>query len=426
MTIEAGADRSRASSNCPFSADDYDPMDQAHLANPDEVFRALASDNPVQYIPALQMYFVLTEDSCREVLEDTETYTSRYANNPGPVPEEVRSRLPEGYPHSLPGLINNVPPAHTEHRRPIARLFTPKTVQRYDPLIRALARSEIDGFVDDRRVDFVEQFAGPLPKKVIAAILGAQDLDVETIETWTRANFGLVDPNLPHDVRVRMAHDLADLRDYAQDLIEARRAHPTDDLMSTLVHLQAEEGGDAYSDAELRHHFKILLTAGNETTSTLLGNLVYHLLRDRENWERLVADRSLVGPAVEEALRLKAPAKPTFRNATRDVELRGVPVPEGAFVCPVITQANMNEQNEQKWPDPTEFRIDRANSREHYAFGKLAHFCLGAPIARLEAKVAVNLLADRLPGLRLAPGFVPEYREHILIQDLLELPLEWD
>ncbi|WP_142280906.1 cytochrome P450, partial [Mycobacterium palustre] len=224
-------------------------------------------------------------------------------------------------------------------------------------------------------------------------------------------------------IRLSQPTDIADLNDYAQNLIDTRRANPTDDLMSTLVHLKSDGNQNAYNDAELRHHFIILLAAGNETTATLLGNVMFLLLRDRSNWERFLANRSLAESAIEEALRLKAPAKLAFRNTTRDVVLSGVNIPEGAVVCPVLTQANMNEQ---KWPNPTEFHIDRPNAREHYGFGKLAHFCLGAPVARLEVKIALNKLADRLPGLRLATDFTPEYRPHILSQDLLQLPLEWD
>ena len=283
--------------------------------------------------------------------------------------------------------------------------------------------SLIDGFVDEGHIEFMSQFAGPLPVKAICGILGAHDLDIDTVIRWTTACFGLVDPNLPHEVRVGMASDMSDFGDYAQKLIESRRADPADDLMSTLVHLKMDDGTYAYNDAELRHHFVILVSAGNETTSTLLGNVVYHLLRDRTNWERFLADRSLAECAIEEALRLKAPAKVAFRNTTRDVELGGVQIPEGAFVCPVLTQANMNEQH---WPNPTEFQIERSNAREHYAFGKLAHFCLGAPVSRLEAKLALNKLADRLPDLRLPTGFTPEYRPHMLTQDILALPLEWD
>ncbi|MCV7100429.1 cytochrome P450 [Mycobacterium palustre] len=412
-----------APSKCPIAAATYDPMDPEHLANPDAVFRTLAEDNPVQFIPALQMYFVLTEDLCREVLRDTDTYTSRLANNPGEVPDEVKPRLPEGYPHSFPGLINNDPPAHDEHRYYIKRLFTPKTVLQYQPIMEALTTELIDGFISDGHVDFVGQFAVPLPIRVITTILGAHDLDIDTVRRWTESAFGLVDPNLEHSVRVGMANDIADLNDYAQALIDSRRASPTDDLMSTLVHLKTDEGEYAYNDPELRHHFLILLGAGNATTTTLLGNLVFHLLRDRTNWERFVADRSLADSAIEETLRIKAPAKIAFRNATRDVELSGVSIPQGAFVCPALTQANMSDE---KWPNPTEFQIDRPNAREHYAFGKFAHFCLGAPVSRLEAKLVLNKLADRLPGLRLAKDFIPQYRPHILTQDLLELPLEWD
>lgn len=423
MTSDFDVAPATAPSRCPVTAATYDPMDPAHLANPDAVFRTLAQDNPVQFIPALQMYYVLTEDLCREVLRDTETYTSRFANNPGEVPDEVKPRLPDGYPHSLPGLINNDPPAHEVHRHYIKRLLTPKKVLEYQPIMDALTTEFIDGFADAGRVEFVSQFAVPLPIKVITAILGAQDLDIDTVRRWTDSAFGLVDPNLEHGVRVAMANDIADLNDYAQQLIDSRRSSPTDDLMSTLVHLKTDEGEYAYNDGELRHHFLILLGAGNETTSTLLGNAVFHLLRDRTNWERFVADRSLAESAIEETLRIKAPAKIAFRNATRDTELNGVAIPQGAFVCPVLTQANMNDD---KWPNPNDFQIDRPNAREHYAFGKLAHFCLGAPVSRLEAKLVLNKLADRLPGLRLAKDFAPQYRPHIVTQDLLELPLEWD
>lgn len=408
-------------SGCPMSADTYNPLDPAHMAYPYTDFAALAAQGPVQFIPALQMYFVLDADLCDEVCADTATFTSKYANNPGPVPPEVQARLPEGYPHAAPLLINNDPPSHRKLRRPVAQFFTPKAVQSYGPLFRRVAGEVLDEIGDARDIEFMSQFADPLPIRVITEILGVPDLGAEDVRRFTDAAFGLIDPTLSHEDRVRFANDIADARDYSQRVIDARRAQPGDDLMSTLVQLE-EEGRAAYDDVLLNHFFVLLLGASIETTASLLGNVVYYLLRnDGEYWKAYLEDRSLGEKAIEEALRLKAPAKLLFRNATRDVELGGVSIPQGAFVVPVVTYANFDPK---RWPKPEEFLLDRKNGRQHFSFGRDAHFCLGAHLARLEVKIALEAIADRWPGLHLKDEeFDPQFRPHLGTQAFSVLEL---
>lgn len=404
-----------------FDSSNYNPFLPEHLADPYPWWDTLTQTTPVCFIPMLNMWAVIGYDCVAEVIKDTVTFSSAKANYPGEVPAELSHRLPSGYPHSVPTLVNNDPPHHTRIRKHIAKLFTPTAIAKYEPLIRATANSLVDGFINHSQVDLLESFAVPLPILVISHILGVTDLDIATIKRRTDAGFELTNPILTHNQRVTLATQVADSTDFAISRLRERRAHPQNDLLTALIQLR--EGDEpAFSEPELLSIFPQLLGAGNETVTHLIANMIFLLLQDKNLWAEVRTNSDKVSQAVEETLRLKSSLRGLFRTTTRDVELAGVRIPKDAMLWVVFASAGYDHT---RFLDPTRFDLDRSNAHEHLAFGKWTHFCLGAPLARLEARIALNVLTERLPDLELAQGWEPEYLASIVSQGLRILPVQW-
>jgi cytochrome P450 len=292
-------------------------------------------------------------------------------------------------------------------------------VERLRPRIQAVADELVDEMEPDGEADLVDSFTFPLPIIVIAELLGIPAEDRDRFRVWSNT---FVSPSLGEEALGVFLEHTREFLTYLTELFELRRADPAEDLVSALLH--AEEQGDSLKENELFSMMILLIIAGHETTVSLIANSVLALLTHPEELQRLRQDPALVPAAVEELLRYDSPVERSItRLAATDVELGGHTIRRGEPVIAVLGSAN---RDAARFVDPARLDLDREDIR-HVGFGRGKHFCLGAPLARSEAEIALTTLLRRLPGLRLAvPLESLRYRAVPLFRSLAALPVAWD
>ncbi|GAB1691531.1 cytochrome P450 [Krasilnikovia sp. M28-CT-15] len=289
-------------------------------------------------------------------------------------------------------FLDRDPPDHTRLRRLAQPAFSPRQMAGYRPRIEA----RVDELLDRAGADFdlVSAYAAPLPIAVITDLLGVPDADADRFTRYGAVIGSALEGihSLRHAARLKAAND--ELRELFESLFALRRREPADDVISRIVAAE----GDQIQPAEMLPMCSLLLVAGFETTVNLIGNAVHALLAHPAQWADLCADPAgLAAAAIEETLRWDPPVQRTARCAQEDVELEGRTVARGKFVVTLLGAAN---RDPEVWPDPDRFDIHRPQTVEHLAFSSGIHYCVGAPLARLEATIALQRLAERLPGLR--------------------------
>ncbi|KFA87090.1 cytochrome P450 family protein [Archangium violaceum] len=312
-------------------------------------------------------------------------------------------------------MLSADPPDHTRLRTLVSKAFTPRRVEELRPRITAISQRLLDAVQAKGSMDLLDAYAFPLPVTVIAEMLGVPQEDQDQFREWTNI---VVNPPLDGNMEnIRKAG--MQFAQYFQGMMARRRTEPRDDLLSAL--LAVEEQGDRLTPAELISMLFLLLVAGHETTVNLIGNGVWALLNHPEQLERLRANPALIDSAVEEMLRFRGPVETsTQRWATEELEFRGQVIPAGESVVASLLAADHDPEH---FPEPERFDITREPNR-HIAFGFGIHFCLGAPLARLEGTIAINLLLERMPRLRFAedPARL-RWRDGILVNGLQQLPV---
>ncbi|MDX3246803.1 cytochrome P450 [Streptomyces sp. ME18-1-4] len=313
-----------------------------------------------------------------------------------------------------PYLLTADPPRHTRLRALVARAFTMRRVEELRPRVQQITDELLDAMLPHGRADLVESLAFPLPITVICELLGVPELDRTEFRKLSTQVVAPTDADSEYDALVRLA-------EYLTELIEDKRcAGPGGDLLSDLIRTTAQDG-DRLSPGELRGMAFILLIAGHETTVNLITNAVHALLTHPDQLAALRADMPLLDGAVEEALRYEGPVEnATFRYAAQPLEIGATPIARGEHVMIGLTAA---DRDGARFPDPDRFDI-RREPRGHLAFGHGIHYCLGAPLARLEARTAIGTLLDRAPALTLdgPPG---DWLPGLLIRGVRSLPVRW-
>ncbi len=329
-------------------------------------------------------------------------------------PVHQRGYRPPAYPAGDPraelpaaDLLTLDPPDHTRIRRLVSSAFTPKAIAGLEPRIREVTGRLLASADAAAGFDLIDVLAFPLPIAVICHLLGVPAEDQARFRAWGHAVAAGLEPQTSLAAeRQSRAAELA-LFSYLRDLVARRRADPDESLLSDLVAI--EEDGDRLSSAELVSTALLLLVAGFETTVNLIGNGTVALLGQPDHWERLRQDPALVPAAVEELLRFDSPVQVTSRTATQDVDLDGTAVPKGTNIIVAIGGAN---RDPAVFDQPDRLMIDRPNASRHLSFSLGIHHCLGAALARLEARIAVEELTRRYPGLKLAG---PPVRRPLLV-----------
>lgn len=324
---------------------------------------------------------------------------------PGPI-QRVRSKW----------MLFMDPPDHTRLRTLVNKAFTPRVVEAMRPHIREIVDELLGAVEGAGRMDVIADFAYPLPVIVICEMLGVPTEDRETFKGWSRDLARTLDPAVSPELIEQTREAALAFQEYFTALIAERRARPRDDLISALI--AAEEQGDRLSEEELLATLLLLFGAGHETTMNLIGNGTLALLRHPDQLERLRGEPALAVSAVEELLRYDGPVQLAGRIAGEDVEIRGKPIRKGEIVVPLLGAAN---RDPAQFPDPDRLDLTRTDIR-HLTFGGGVHFCLGAPLARVEGQIAITTLLRRLPGLKLETD-VPEWRETVTLRGLKALPV---
>ena len=383
----------------------YDPFSHELHDDPYPVYRTLRDEHPLYFCEARNTWVLSRFGDVWKAVHDPETFSSAQGIFPG---------LGQNDPDQmLPVMIMMDPPRHTDLRRLVSRAFTRRRIADHAQAIREIARDLIDTLVDAEQGDLVEDLAKPLPTIVIADLLGVPREDRKAFRQWSDQ---IIQDN-PDDpvVAARAMDGVASLLGYFADLIAERRRSPRDDLLTALI--MAEADGERLSEDELFAMCILLLVAGNETTTNLVSNSAVLFDQNPDQWRAIVANPSLLPGAIEECLRFDSPVQALARTLTRAIVMHGQTMNEGDKVLLVYGSAN---RDDREFSDPDTFDIERTVDRQ-LAFGHGIHFCLGAPLARLEGEIAYSELVRRSPEWTVTG--TPERMHSGPIRGLLRLPV---
>ena len=390
----------------------FNPMDPEFLADPYPTYHRLRDEDPVHHSP--MDFWVLTRyEDVAAVLRDP-----RFIKEP--LVSMVAARFGVSVPPGVGlSMLDRDPPDHTRLRSLVSKAFTPRVVEGLRPRIQKMVDELITRAEAVGTMDLIEEFAYPIPVNVICEMLGVPVEDHERFKGWSLdIARGLDSVWLPPESEIPKRSGAARhaIGDYMRGLIAERRASPRGDLLSALI--AAEEAGDKLGEDELIATCILLLIAGHETTVNLIGNGTLALLRHPEELRRLRETPGLITSAVEELLRYDGPVQRTARITSTAVTIGGRTIPKGEMVMPFIGAA---DRDPSQFPDPDRLDLGRADNR-HIAFGWGIHFCLGAPLARVEGQIAIDTLVRRLPRLALVND-EPEHRQSLTLRGLKALPV---
>lgn len=374
--------------------------------DPFPLYRELREESPLLFDAAQEVWHVFRYDDVQRVLSEHPVFSSRMR----------AGREPDQNHLFASSLISTDPPRHRQLRSLVSEAFTLRAVAALEPRIAEIVAELLDRVAGRGSMDLIDDFAYPLPVIVIAELMGIPAEDRDRFKRWSDIVVSQVREYESSPARAAAQQEMAE---YFFAMIERRRRDPGEDLISRL--LAAQVDGEHLSVMELLGFCALLLVAGNETTTNLLGNAVLTFTEWPGTIERLGAESGALPSAIEEVLRFRSPVQCMFRITTQDTTLGGTPIPAGSRLAAWIGSAN---RDGRQFPDPETFAVDRHPNR-HLAFGQGIHFCLGAPLARLEARVALSALLARLPGLRLAPGASLERIDSTIIFGPRQLPVEW-
>lgn len=391
----------------------FNPLLPEFQADPYPFYRRLREEDPVHQ-SALGIWVLTRYNDTVMVLRDPRFGREGMA-------ELLEARLGTGSvrPANTRDMLFRDPPDHTRLRALVSRAFTPRVVEAMRPHIQEIVDGLLDRVEGARGMDVIEDLAYPLPVTVICEMLGVPTADQDVFKQWSADIARSLDAAiLPAGSEViTRGQEAGDaLREYFRSLIAVRRKNPQPDLLSALI--AAEEQGDKLSEPELVATCALLLIAGHETTVNLIGNGLLALLRHPAELRALTDDPALIQTGVEELLRYDGPVQRTGRMTMADVEIGGRQIPKGSIVAAVIGAANRDPAH---FAHPDRLDVARQENR-HIAFGFGIHFCLGAPLARIEGQVALGTLLRRMPALKLVSD-TPEWRESSVLRGLKTLPV---
>ena len=383
--------------------------------NPHPLYHRIRSEHPQAYNPETDEWLFTRWADCVAVLRDP-----KWSSNP-----EHRTNRPYSGPNVEEFAAANVrtllfldPPDHTRLRRLVSKAFTPRRIEQLRDHVEEITDELLAGVEPGEPFDLISTLAYPLPVIVICELMGVPVEDRHLFEGWSSDATRLLDGDIDEETMQRGIVAAMYFINYFNSLFEQRRAEPRDDLVSGL--LAVEESGDVLTEEELRSIVLLLFLAGHETTMNLIGNGLFALMQQRDQWDRLVADRSLVQSTVEELLRYDGPVHVTARVATEDLDVDGRMFEKGTQVVTLLAAAN---RDPDKFPEPDRLDIGR-DDNQHLTFSHGIHYCLGAALARLEGQVVFSTLAKRFPDMRLAvPAEQVEYRDHFVLRGLKALPV---
>jgi len=409
----------------------FNPFDAETLQCPFPHYEQMREEQPVLFLESLGMYLVTRHDLVLQVIRDVETYSSMFGGASMPLSSDDRARMEavqdEGYPR-VPTMLTADMPDHTRYRRLISKAFTPKVIAELEPKIREVAARLIDSWIDESSIEFVEQFGVPLPVEVIAHALNVPDDRLVDFKRWSDDSIAGIGTQVPLEKRLDAERGVNEFQHYFAAEFEKRRENPQDDLLTNLLNARIDGDDPEITDKrpldmpEMLSMVQQLLVAGNETTTKFLTATMQLLSENPDEWAKLKADPGRAPAIVEEGLRLSTPTQGMFRISTKDHELHGVHIPKGARLVIVFASAN---RDTEVYDAPDAFDPDREKLREHLAFGKGIHFCLGAALSRLEGRVALEELSKRIESFTLPESNDFEVFPSFLLRGLTRLDVDF-
>ncbi|MER7494241.1 cytochrome P450 [Streptomyces pharetrae] len=396
----------------------FDPWDPAFLADPYPAYAELRARGRVHHYEPTNQWLVPHHADVSALLRDRRlgrTYRHRFTHEDfGRTPPP-----PEHEPfHTLNdhGMLDLEPPDHTRIRRLVSKAFTPRTVERLGPYVEALAGELVDGLVRRGGGDLLAEVAEPLPVAVIAEMLGVPESDRAPLRPWSADICGMYELNPSEETAARAVRASVEFSDYLRDLIAARRKEPGDDLISGLI--AAHDEGDRLTEQEMISTCVLLLNAGHEATVNATVNGWWALFRNPDQLAALRADHSLVPSAVEELMRYDTPLQLFERWVLDEIEIDGTTIPRGAELALLFGSAN---HDPAVFTDPGRLDLTRAEN-PHISFSAGIHYCIGAPLARLELAASMRALLERAPTLTLDTE--PHRKPNFVIRGLEGLTVE--
>ncbi|MEY2855230.1 MAG: hypothetical protein RL030_2362 [Pseudomonadota bacterium] len=393
--------------SCPVSrlGAGFRPFAAAYLQEPHEFLRNARRDEPVFYSPEIDHWVVTRYQDVKSVFQDPATFSA--ANTLSavtPMPPRVLQQLRDGGFRMNPVLTNLDPPEHQRIRKHVSNAFSARRIAEAEPWIRSMINDYIDrlesgpvhadGF---RHADMVEAFAYELPAYVVFRLMGVPDDQVANVKAWTKNRVALTWGRCTEEQQMREVAGLISMWKLCERLVEAQVAQQDPTFLGALAGFHLERP-DELSVNEIESILFTMLVAGHETTTNAIANGLHFLLGERVHWELLCQHAGHIPAAVEEILRLRAPVTSWRRVATKATVLGGQSISAGDRVLLMLASAN---HDDAKFPDPEAFQIERRNARENLAFGFGAHQCIGASLARLELKLVIEQLAQRMAGIAL-------------------------
>lgn len=413
--------------SCPAAHDrpafpDFDPLTPDHVRDPWPLLARARQEQPVFWMPQLQMYCVTRYDDIRKIHDDPETFANAGANLMRvPIPEGIQ--IPPGcpFPGVGEGVANQDGASHTRLRSLMQPAFRRARLAEFVSQLEQIANDLIDHFIADGEADLVTQFANPMAVRSIALVLGFPETDAVRFREWTdQFIFLMATPNMSDSEARRLWTGLIEWYQYIKAMVESRRKMPQNDLVSDLMTPPADRAVAPLTDSEIIANIIAFIAAGTDTTAIFITQTI-RLLHSERLWEKVRDDRSRLERVMEECLRYVGVVRGLNRVVIRDTELSGVKIPAGSVLYWMAASAN---RDPAKFADPERFDPDRKALFDHVAFSGGRHFCIGAPLARLESKIALNSIMDRLPTLRV-PDQVVEFHPNFLTPAPVRLQIEW-
>lgn len=404
-------------------------LDPSVLACPFPFYEQLHQHAPVIEVPELGVVLVTRYDDVMTVIRDDDTFlsgisgelVSAFSFNPQrDSVNEVLAKAPvPAAPLGTLGFAD--PPDHTRQRTLVNQAFTPRRVRLLTSVTEKHAAELLERWPDDGEIEFVHDFAAPLPIAVLSEALGVRISDRDQFRIWTESVLVRLGQVLTEEEDLAAAHQVVEFQNYMVSLIEGRRHGEHDDMLGDLLRARLEDDEAETTMTELIGIVLHLLVAGNETTRGAIASMMYELVKQPDLLAAVRADRSLIAKAFEETLRLQAPVMLFSRVASRDVEIAGVPIKAGQIVMPVFHAANCDAGY---FPEPATFKLDRRYAKPHLGFGAGIHFCAGANLARAETVIAFNEILDRFRTIELAEGEEPQFNANFWSRSLAGLRLK--
>lgn len=394
------------------------------LTSPFAFYQEHLATEPVYHDKATGLYLVLSHKLVSEATSRTDEFSNNFqavlsgARSEDP---EVKAILDEGWPQ-VDTLLTADPPVHTRFRKLVNLAFSAPRVNKLEAHIREIARDLIEKMLARQEIEFVRDFAMPLPIRMISEQLGLTHEEPETIKRWTDAFVDRLGGMVPKERELQCAREVVEFQHAIKAQMDLRRANPTDDLLSDLVHAQID-GERPLDDGELLSIVQQLLVAGNETTTATLAEGIILLARNPCELAKAQADPKIIPNMVEEMLRLASASSGIWRVMKADAELGGVTLPAGAMVMMRYAAAN---RDPERYEEPDRFLADRANARTHLAFGRGIHMCVGNMLSRKEMTVAFEELLPRISGITLTDEAAIAYPPNMMLRGPVTVPVRFE